>query len=327
MFDLLDRLLDVVVRVDRNWRVDWANQQSVRLLGDRTGKEFWDLFPGIGDGCRAAGQQAMDGRVPTLTDAHVDRLDRWFEIRFEPVDDGLWVVARDISDRRKIDQRLREENRGLVLQLDGAERRERERIARILHDDLQQTIVAAKLTLAGVLKVAGDAARTVEYSERVLSLLSDAQATTRSLSTELNPVMLQDEGLVAGLAWLAKRMQEKHGLVVDIEPFEVASEVPPDVRILLFDAARECLFNVVKHAGVAHADLEILQSPEATELRIHDQGAGFDPSVRTDETGFGLRAIAHRVNAVGGSVEIQSAPGMGTTVRVLVPCPAAAPSG
>jgi signal transduction histidine kinase len=320
MFDLLDRLLDVVVRVDRDWRVTWANQQAACVLGDASGKAFWDLFPEDQVEPRAIGQKAMDDRSPTLVDANVGDLDRWFEFRFEPVGDGLWVVARDVTDRRDIGLRLREEIRELVLQLESAERRERERIAQVLHGDIQQLIVAASLTLSGLLKTAGDAARTTEYCDEVLSLLSEAQTATRSLSTELYPVMLHDEGLLAGLRWLAKRMHEKHGLAVGVNDAMGAEDGASELRNLLFDVAREALFNVVKHARVDHASLEVLQTRRATELRVIDQGAGFDPSAPpAGGGGFGLRALTIRVKAAGGDMDVQSAPGRGTTVRVILP--------
>ncbi|MEW6753420.1 MAG: response regulator [Candidatus Latescibacterota bacterium] len=125
----------------------------------------------------------------------------------------------------------------------------------------------------------------------------------------------------AGLEWLGRWMQEKHGLAVELEADPQADPAREDVRVLLFEAVRELLFNVVKHAGVARARVRLARAEgDQLELTISDQGRGFSPrapQVRGAEGGgFGLFSIRERVGLLGGMLEIESALGRGTRVRL-----------
>jgi len=129
--------------------------------------------------------------------------------------------------------------------------------------------------------------------------------------------------MVAALEWLARHMQRNHGLAVTVEGSS-ESELPAACRALVFDTARELLFNVVKHSGVDRARIRLLDS-SADEVRvtIEDEGTGFDPD-RLDSADdplhhTGLLRIRERLELVGGHIQIESSPGKGTEVTVRVP--------
>jgi len=118
-------------------------------------------------------------------------------------------------------------------------------------------------------------------------------------------------------------MESKHGLTVGVRSDERAEPLPEEIRILLFQCTRELLFNVVKHAHVKAAEVEVLRS-EAGEVQVtvSDAGTGFDPGrieEKSSEGGFGLFSIRGRLGLTGGRLEIESAPGAGTRCTIIVP--------
>jgi CheY-like chemotaxis protein/anti-sigma regulatory factor (Ser/Thr protein kinase) len=143
----------------------------------------------------------------------------------------------------------------------------------------------------------------------------------------LSPPILHAAGLAAGLQWLSRWMAEKQGLTVDLA-IEPDTEPPQeDLRVLLFQSARELLFNVVKHAGVTRACMELSrQDEDHLRLIVRDQGAGFRPAdldaeaAKATASGFGLLSIRERLQLLGGSMDIDAAPGGGTRITLIIRC-------
>jgi PAS domain S-box-containing protein len=253
---------------------------------------------------------------------------------------GTLVMVADITEGKKAEEALRELNatleskvaqrtqeleqrarqlQKLTLDLTEAEERERERIAEILHDDLQQVLAAAKFQV-GLLgnRVRNDADSQKRVGQ-TKDLLADAIAKSRSLSHELRAPALSQSDLGAALEWLAEQMHKKHGFTVHLETgarIEVASE---PLRILLYKAAQELLFNAIKHAGVQEARLRLRRHGGCIGLSVSDWGRGFDPAHPDYHFGFGLLSIRERIERLGGRLKIRSAPGRGSTFFVVVP--------
>jgi two-component system CheB/CheR fusion protein len=211
--------------------------------------------------------------------------------------------------------------RALAGELIQAEERERRRIAGLIHDDLQQTLVAVSLRLRMLKEDAanGFSAEVHEISQ----MLEDSIAMSRSLTTELSPPALQQSGLAAAFGWLKNWSMDQYGLEVNLEIHE---DINPgqELRLVLFRAVRELLFNIVKHAGVKSASLRLTQTVDGrVEVEVSDKGAGFDPTeVRAHEGaagGFGLFNIRERMEVLGGSLEVQSSPGCGSRFILAVP--------
>ena len=165
-----------------------------------------------------------------------------------------------------------------------------------------------------------------ESLQRADQVLAEAVEASRSLAVELSPPILHYGGLAPALGWLGQWMHEKHGLKVEVVA-ELHVPLPTeDIQVLLFQAVRELLFNVVKHAKVDQTKVELKQEPgRVLRLSVSDKGAGFqtDPLVTKACTsgGFGLFSIRERLGFLEGRVEIQSAPGAGTCISLLVPLP------
>ncbi|WP_306600888.1 PocR ligand-binding domain-containing protein [Geothrix sp. 21YS21S-2] len=229
-------------------------------------------------------------------------------------------LERRVSERTGESEQLASELRALVAELAGTEQRERKHLADILHDHLQQFLVAARLqlTLVPGEKKAGLPARV----QVVDSILQEALAASRSLAVELCPPVLSQAGLVPALVWLAQRTEESSLFRVHVRagsPIEPRSET---VRFLLFQSVRELLLNAVKHSGGKEAWLT-LDRLEGGWIRItvEDRGRGFPPGITASRTdgSFGLFNIRQRLGCLGGRVEIESHPDQGVRVTLLAP--------
>lgn len=229
----------------------------------------------------------------------------------------------DVTDRIRNEQQLRLRTgqlRALAGELTMTEQRERSRLAGILHDHLQQLLVAAKFQVATLNHNGPD-----ETIKEVESLLSQAIATSRSLTAELSPPILHGAPLTAALEWLADTMAAKHSIHVNVMARDADIAIAKDVKVLLFEAVRELLFNVVKHAGVGAAVVR-LKRARKSRLRIvvADGGRGFElTELRLATEGpdgrFGLFSIQERLTLIGGRLAIRSRPGKGSMFVLEAP--------
>jgi DNA-binding NarL/FixJ family response regulator len=162
-----------------------------------------------------------------------------------------------------------------------------------------------------------------EAASEVDDLIREAIAASRSLTAELSPPVLRAGGLIEALRWLAHWMREKHNLEIEMTLDEQAAPQGEDVSILLFQAVRELLFNVAKHAGVKNARVEVSRVDGQIRIVVLDDGAGFDPTQIRPENGLagglGLISVRERLDFLGGRLEIESEPGQGSRFTLLVP--------
>ncbi len=211
--------------------------------------------------------------------------------------------------------------RALASELTLAEQRERRRLAEVLHDDLQQLLVGARLQLNGLQRVPEQTVSQTALD--VEELINQALAVSRSLTHELSPPILHEGELVPALEWLAHWMHQRHGLQVTVTTTEPITPASDDLRVMLFQAVRELLFNVVKHAQVPTATLSVVRHGDQVQIVVEDKGTGFDPARLPGGSeggrGFGLFSIRERLELIGGSLEIESAPGKGSRFTLLVP--------
>ncbi len=222
--------------------------------------------------------------------------------------------ANDDLERRVLERT--DALRALALELTHTEQRERKRLARVLHDEVQQLLVAIKMQ-AAMARLEGE--RNAATRE-VIRLCDEALRTLKSLVLGLSPPVLRDSDLANALEWLAMSMRDQHGLEVKYAS-QAVPELAEELRTLIFDVTRELLFNVVKHAGVQDASLRLERNNGSIWIEVSDAGKGCpsDRLVASDKVSFGLFSIRERIAGVGGSVTTFSAPGKGCRVRVSVP--------
>jgi len=235
-------------------------------------------------------------------------------------------VWRDITERKAAYARLSEANarlRSLTLELTRTEQRERHRLAQMLHDHLQQELVGATFSLEtlgsqtrgrAALKTLGNLAETIR---RAIDI-------SRDLTVELSPPVFHEKGLGGGLEWLARQARKHYGLQVAVE---LDGNLEPDteaVRMFVFEAVRELLLNVVKHAKAERARIRMRPHGDGgIAITVEDDGAGFDPARLETEAspagGMGLFSIRERLRFLQGGMEIISRPGGGSSLTLVIP--------
>lgn len=217
--------------------------------------------------------------------------------------------------------------RAMAVELNLAEQRERRRLARELHDHLQQLLVLGKMKLGQGKQLAHQVPACATLMKEADEVLSEALTYTRTLVTDLSPRVLSDHGLAAGLLWLGNYMQ-RHDMAVTVRVPEQEVTLPEDQKTLLFQSVRELLINASKHAGTGKATVTLNQVDGTLRIDVRDDGVGFEPAAAAAampapkggiSSKFGLFSIQERMRALGGFFALQSAPGKGTTATLVLP--------
>jgi signal transduction histidine kinase len=159
----------------------------------------------------------------------------------------------------------------------------------------------------------------LETIDELIKLIEQMSEETRSLTYEMSPPLLYEIGLDAALEWLGEHFQARYGLPCSFECSDPPENLDIDARIVLFQAARELLFNVVKHAHAKSATITCVRSAERVCLTVRDDGVGFDPSKVSVSKGFGLFSMRERMEHSGGTIEIKSRSDAGTSITMSLP--------
>ena len=351
---LIDNLPDFVYVKDAQGRFVAANRAAARIMGaatpgDLIGKTDADFYPAELAAEYRRDEQRMAGTGEPLVgkdEPHVDAAGKRRAILTTkvPLKDsqgrvvGLVGVSRDVTDRKRVEEELRllnrtleervaqrteeagrrtAELRGLACELIQAEDRQRRRLAQALHDGLQQLLVASRMKI-GRLRLRATEPTLAEKLAEVEQILDESISESRSLTLELSPPVLHEAGLAGALQWLAQQMEKQHGLSVGVQIDPAAEPGDEASRVFLFQAVRELLFNVVKHAQAASAQV-CLTRGEGTTIRVDvgDDGIGVD--LVRQAWGFGLATVHERLELLGGRMEMHASPGRGTEVSIFVP--------
>lgn len=270
-----------------------------------------------------------DGRLVAALGVHSPVPRQWTEREMALVQETTertWAAverarAEDNARQRsaQLEQQARQLRR-LASELTLTEHKTRELLSKTLHDHLQQLLFAAglKLDRAVARLQDDDLLRSVRHD------LQEAVAATRSLSLDLFPPVLRNEGLPDALEWIADWARRKFDVTVVIDADPAADPEDLDTRILLFESVRELVFNAVKHAHVDKVQVDLSLEPgDRVQLIVADEGAGFAVQEGTgapgEHLGLGLFGIRQRVALMGGEMSVESAPGEGTCFRLTVP--------
>lgn len=235
-------------------------------------------------------------------------------------------AIRYARERHRLRQALQDratQLQELAVELTQAEQAERQRIAQLLHDHLQQMLVAAKMRVEMLDREAETRLGEPRPFADVLDLLRQILEASRTLTMELSPPILHDAGLAAAVDWLGRWMLEKHGLSVTVRHAQAVDPLSDATRTLLFHAVRELLFNVVKHARVRQATVTLERCGDEVCARVEDRGAGFDAQqVEADawtRAGFGLLSLRERIGPFGGDMRVTSTVGQGSCIELRCP--------
>jgi signal transduction histidine kinase len=237
----------------------------------------------------------------------------------------FWGSGRDVTAMREAEAALAQHDsqlRALATEITLAEERARRKLASELHDGPAQCLVGLSMHLAAIKRGIEDREQRQRIDE-CEEALADATLQTRTLMLELAPPGLHESGLLEALRWLADRVAKQQRLIVSVEDDGRQKPLEDQVTVLLFQTVRELLQNVVKHARSKRATVRCAVNDDMLSLDVIDPGVGFEVHsinrLPTRQGGFGLFSIRERLKLMGGSVDIHSIVGEGTTVRIRVP--------
>ncbi|MFT3868500.1 MAG: PAS domain S-box protein [Nibricoccus sp.] len=259
---------------------------------------------------------------------------------------GLSGIGRDITERKRAEEamhqseehyrelfhqayQMQENLRRLSDRVLRVQEQERARISRDLHDEVGQTLTAINVNLAVLGKaVASGPKEVVQRLADARALLEQTMETVHNFSRELRPAMLDDLGLVPALRSYLKSCANRTGLTVDFHASreEQIEQLAAEQKTVFYRVAQEGLNNAIKHAQANRVVVEAEENNGRVSLTIVDDGRGFVVNGQAAEEApgrLGLLGIAERVRLVNGEFSVQSAPGQGTTLRVVVPLSAA----
>ena len=226
-------------------------------------------------------------------------------------------LERDLYRQRLKDQQNTTDLQRLSTKLVTAQEEERRTIARELHDEIGQVLMAIKVEIAL-------AQRTIEATGGSGALLDDAQSitdgalhTVRDLSHLLHPALLDDLGLPAAVNWYLGGFGKRHGIDVELLHERMDERLMPEIEAAIYRIVQEALTNVAKHARATLALVYLRRAGESVLVTIEDNGVGFEPGQA--RRGLGLIGIRERVAHLQGTVHIDSAPGKGTRITVDLP--------
>lgn len=339
---------DIIARCDRKFHHLYANPAGFKLLGLPAAKVIGKTIRETGLAepysskwedkirrvFRLAKPMDVTDSFPSPTGVQI------FESRCVPEFnqhgrvETVLVISRNVTKRKQLEEALQKANeeleqkvkdrttrlRQLTEELTISEHRERRRIAYVLHEQVQQDLCGLKYR-ASQLKEDSSTPAIIGWADRMVKELDDVIQLTRTLTTDLHPMVLSHLGIRAAMEWLATDIKEKMGLSITVRTDKRVPMITGELKMFVFEAVRELLLNVVKHAKVKRAEL-LFSSMGANRVKfqVMDKGVGFDPKQNHKRNShFGHFSIQERVELLGGSFEVSSHPGKGTCATLILP--------
>ena len=233
-----------------------------------------------------------------------------------------WTVAQRTDDMRRMVESLR----ALATRIETVREEERTRISREIHDELGQTLTGIRMDLDRLEEHltqynASETARRIVDAKvaSVRSLVDGALDTTRRISRQLRPSVLDVLGLRAGIEWQLEEFQARTGIQSELVGDPDLSGLDDDASIAMFRILQEALTNVMRHARASTVIVTVEREHDAVLMEVTDDGRGFTPPDTPYHVSLGLLGMRERAAALGGATTLTSRPGAGTTVRVRLP--------
>ena len=330
---VLESVSDAFFALDREWRFVFVNGRAAQTFGrssaELLGRHIWTEFPAaMSQAVYRAYHEAMDQRRFVYLEDNYAPVERWFENRIYPSEEGISVFFHDVSDRKRAEAALRTTEaqlHELLGQLQRAQEAERIRIARWVHDELGQLLTSVKMDLRWLERKLGEPGvplrfnglldRTVAASE-----LNDLTiATVQRIAAELRPPALDQLGLAAALAQAARHFQQHSGVTCSVDVALVEPMLPADVASELFYICQEALTNVARHAQATEVEISLHSRDDEVVLEVRDNGVGIDPALIDGRHSLGLLGMRERALQCHGIVQILRGEPRGTRVSVRVP--------
>jgi PAS domain S-box-containing protein len=238
---------------------------------------------------------------------------------------GSVAGIRDITGRKQAEEKLlnyQNQLKSLAAQLTLSEEKERRNFADYLHDHIGQQLFSVRLRLDSLMDGLSSH-KDVKILTDILDTIKETINETRALTYEISPPILYQFGLEAALEWLAEHTDEQYNIMVTFTDDKKGKPLEDNVKIFLYQAVRELLLNVAKHARAQNVEVSIGRNDSQIQICVKDDGVGFD-ALKNDFpghaiTGYGLFNITERLDQLGGHITIESQPNQGTLITIMAP--------
>lgn len=234
---------------------------------------------------------------------------------------SVLAIARDITELKKNERRLQESEhllRQLAARSEVVREDERKSLAREVHDELGQHLMALRMSVTAIgLKFGGNNLTLQNKIDRILAVMDSTIKVVHNVVASLRPKVL-DIGVVPALEWLVDEFQRYAGISCELHTHDENIYLDDNRATAVFRIVQESLTNIGQHAGASMVDIVLEQTEDKFVLQVRDNGRGFDSAVRKYNS-FGLVGMRERVLMLEGEIEISSTPGCGTVVRVSIP--------
>ena len=231
---------------------------------------------------------------------------------------ALVAIIRDISERKQAREALERERQSLWRMLQASDH-ERQIISYEIHDGLAQYLAGATMQFQAHDSLrAGSPKKARKAYETALELVRQAHSEARRLINEVRPPVIDDNGLETAISHLVHEQRQHGGPKIECRSSVQFGRLPPILENALYRIVQEALTNACKHGKSKKVAVSMIQEGQDLRLEVHDWGIGFDPQ-SVGKGHFGLEGIRQRVRLLGGRLTIESGPGSGTLVQVVVP--------
>jgi signal transduction histidine kinase len=227
---------------------------------------------------------------------------------------GILIFAEDITRRKLMEEALSDMNRRLL----NAQEQERARIARELHDDVNQRLGLVTIQL-DQMRTSSPTADWSSRLEQLAVMTRDISADVHSMAHHLHSSKLDFMGLVPAVREACREMSLGHEIDIDVEATDVAESLGRDITICVYRVIQEALQNVVRHSRAHEVRVSINQERNQLITTISDDGCGFDPDSLPPGKGLGLVTMRERLRLVHGKLLLESVPGAGSRIHITVP--------
>lgn len=315
---MLDRDMRYLQVSDR-WRSDFSLDGSEML-----GRSHYEIFPDIPERWKQIHRRALAGETVRAAEDAWDREDGTTWLRWEilpwrnsdGVQGGVLIFSEDITRRKQMEEALSGVSRRLI----EAQERDRNRIARDLHDDIVQQLALVSIELEQVKGRLPDSVSEPRMDvEKLRKRIIDISTNVQMMSHELHSAKLSYLGTAAAMKGFCREFGERHKFEIEFKSRDLPGRLPPEASLCLFRVLQEALHNAGKHSGVKRFDVQLWGTSGGVHLTISDLGSGFDTELAMKGPGLGITSMQERVKLVKGELTITSHPARGTTIHASVP--------
>jgi len=225
-----------------------------------------------------------------------------------------------LKDIIKEQQKKEKQLHSLITHITGLEENYRKKAARKIHDEIGQKLTALSFNLTNLKQNIENKECQLRINDSI-NLLKDTLKDTNNILKELTPQILYEQGLYKSILWYIEQVKYRTNLIVNFEGEELSQKLSDNFRINIYRIFQEILHNITKHANAKKVEIYLKENNDHLSLEVKDDGIGFEPEkIKQKENlkNFGIRGMQERINSLGGTLKINSSPGMGTQVNIKI---------